>query len=204
MASNRFHWNQPTDSQHSSPPSVIVLPTFCFWNLVRYRVFTKRMMQVFEGQKGVICTRGDTLVFGAKQKKHNCHLLSVLNQTKKAGSTLKLARCQLCRTDICFCGYTIDQTGVYPDPGKVAWGTFTNVCGAFTKQCKTERELWCFPSMTTQLGRFTPNLAKTVVDAGILLNREHLTPLRPKSVALLFLINMIPVSRPASLWKHPP
>ena len=81
--------------------------------------FQRKMSQILEGLKGVVCMMDDILVYGSTQAEHNSHLISVLDKTKASGATLNEDKCHFPKKSIKFLGHIIDGSGICPDPDKV-------------------------------------------------------------------------------------
>ena len=73
--------------------------------------FQKRMSQVLDGLKGVICMIDDVLVFGSNHEEHDSRLLEVLQRIDQSGITLNAAKCEFRQASIRFCGYILDNEG---------------------------------------------------------------------------------------------
>lgn len=115
--------------------------------------FQKRMSQVLDGLKGVICMIDDVLVFGSTREEHDSRLLAVLQRIDQSGITLNAAKCEFRKASIRFCGYIIDNEGIHPDPCKTE--ALANM-----PACQNVAEVRRFLGMANQLGKFTPRLAQ--------------------------------------------
>ena len=76
--------------------------------------FQRKMSQVLEGLKGVVCMMDDILVYGSTQAEHDSHLISVLDKIKASGATLNEDKCQFSTKSIKFLGHIIDSSGIRP------------------------------------------------------------------------------------------
>ena len=114
--------------------------------------FQRKMSQMLEGQKGVVCMMDDILVYGSTQDEHDSHLTSVLDKIKASGATLNEHKCQFSKKSIKFLGHIIDSKGIHPDPHKVQaivkMKSLTNV-----------PEVRRFLGMVHQMSKFAPHLA---------------------------------------------
>ena len=114
--------------------------------------FQKRMASLLNGCKGVICMMDDILVFGSTPEEHNERLDAILDRLATAGITLNRGKCVFGQTQVRFCGYVLDATGISPDPSKVS--ALVNM-----PPCENVSDVRRFLGMANQLGRFSPNLA---------------------------------------------
>ena len=114
--------------------------------------FQRKMSQMLEGQKGVVCMMDDILVYGSTQDEHDCHLISVLDKIKASGATLNEDKCQFSKKSIKFLGHIIDSKGIHPDPDKVQ---------AIVKMKSPTNvpEVRRFLGMVHQMSKFAPHLA---------------------------------------------
>ena len=114
--------------------------------------FQKRMTAILDGCPGLILMMDDILIFGATPEEHNERLTTVLRRLAKAGVTLNRAKCIFGETQVRFCGYLLDATGIRPDPAKIS-------ALVDMPPCKNVSDVRRFLGMANQLGRFSPSLA---------------------------------------------
>ena len=138
--------------------------------------FQRKMSQLLEGLKGVVCMMDDILIYGQTQTEHDNRVHSVLSRIKAAGVTLNEEKCQFSQSSVKFLGHLIDGSGVQPDPDKVqaiiAMQSPNNV-----------KEVRRFLGMVQQMSKFSPHIAdkaKPLRDllssgAGLKVNSKHST-----------------------------
>lgn len=81
--------------------------------------FQRRMSQMLEDCKGVVCHADDILVYGEDIYQHNERLHQVLKKLEAEGLTLNSEKCEVAKNSMMFLGHRISSAGVAPDPGKV-------------------------------------------------------------------------------------
>ena len=116
--------------------------------------FQRRMSEILEGISGVVCHMDDVLIHGKSQEGHDQTLLTVLRRLEATGITLNRDKCVFSTTSVSFLGYTIDSTGIQPDPHK------TEAILKF-RQPENVTEVRRFLGMANQMSKFIPNLAET-------------------------------------------
>lgn len=128
-------------------------------------LFQKRMINILEGLKGVVCQIDDVLVFGATRKEHDDRLLAVMRRLESAGVTLNLAKCEFAKDQVQFLGHLVSKAGVQADPQKIA---------AIVKMKPPNNltELRRFLGMINQCGKFSPNLAELTQPLRALLSKN--------------------------------
>ena len=114
--------------------------------------FQRKMSQMLEGQKDVVCMMDDILVYGSTQDEHDSHLISVLDKIKASGATLNEDKCQFSKKSIKFLGHIIDSNGIHPDPAKVQ-------AIVEMKRPTNVPEVRRFMGMVHQMSKFAPHLA---------------------------------------------
>ena len=115
--------------------------------------FQRRMSELLGDIEGVVCLIDDVLVHGATKEIHEQSLKAVLQRMQEAGLTLYEDKCKFCQMKVRFLGQIVDETGVRPDPDKVA-----AVQGVPTPTCVSDVRR--FLEMVNHLNKFTPNLAE--------------------------------------------
>ena len=114
--------------------------------------FQKRMSGLLTNLEGIICMMDDILVHGRTSEEHDERLNKVLHRLQSAGLTLNRQKCQFSKTQVKFLGQVIDQTGIRPDPDKVA--AIRNVPTPVNVG-----DVRRFLGMVNHLSKFSPNLA---------------------------------------------
>lgn len=114
--------------------------------------FQRKMSQILEGLKGVVCMMDDILIYGSTQAEHDSHLISVLDKIKASGATLNEDKCQFSKKSIKFLGHIIDGNGIRPDPDKV------RAIVEMTSPVNVT-EVRRFLGMVHQMSKFSPHLA---------------------------------------------
>ena len=114
--------------------------------------FQRRTAEILSGTSGTLSMIDDVLVFGENQEEQDRNLSQALSRIKKAGLTLNAEKCEFSKASISFLGQVINESGVHPDPEKVA--AIKNI-----PVSNTVSELRQFLGMTNQLRKFIPNLA---------------------------------------------
>ena len=115
-------------------------------------VFQKRISQILENLKGVICLMDDILVFGTNQQEHDCRLEAVLGRLQEAGVTLNKEKCLFSKRRIKFLGHVIDSHGISSDPDKVS--AILNL-----KEPRNRTDIRSFLGMVNQQSKFVKELA---------------------------------------------
>ena len=113
--------------------------------------FQKRMTAILDGCPGLILMMDDILIFGTTPDEHE-RLITVLRRLAKAGVTLNRAKCIFGKTQVRFCGYLLDATGIRPDPAKIT-------ALVDMPPCKNMSNVRRFLGMANQLGRFSSSAA---------------------------------------------
>ena len=129
--------------------------------------FQKQMSKILIGLDGVICMIDDVLIHGKTPQEHDQRLVAVLTRLRKANVTLNKDKCEFSKHSIRFLGQIIDSSGIRPDPEKVK-------AIQAMKEPENITELRRFLGMTTQLSKFTPNLAETTKPLRDLLSTKNM------------------------------
>ncbi|MCG7865814.1 MAG: reverse transcriptase family protein [Candidatus Thiodiazotropha taylori] len=115
--------------------------------------FQKKMTQILEGIKGVICQTDDILVYGRTEAEHDQRLDTVLSRLQNANLTLNPEKCEFKKTSIKFVGHIIGSQGISADPERIK--------SISEMQSPTDvHGVRRFLGMCNQLGKFTPKLAE--------------------------------------------
>ena len=109
----------------------------------------------------------DVLIHGKTPQEHDQRLVAVLTRLRKANVTLNKDKCEFSKHSIRFLGQIIDSSGIRPDPEKVK-------AIQAMKEPENITELRRFLGMTTQLSKFTPNLAETTKPLRDLLSTKNM------------------------------
>ena len=128
--------------------------------------FQKQMSRVLEGLDGVVCQIDDILVHGSDQSTHDQRLKAVLDRLQSRGVTLNREKCSFNKRRLKFVGHMIDGQGISADPDKIA-------AIRDMEPPSNLSELRRFLGMTTQLGKFSPNLADLTQPLRELLHRKN-------------------------------
>ena len=83
------------------------------------------MSEILNDMEGVVCLIDDDLIHGRTQEEHDECLLKILCRLQKEGLTLNKVKCKFSQRQVPFLGQVADETGIKPDPRKVA--TIRNV-----------------------------------------------------------------------------
>ena len=124
------------------------------------------MSRVLEGLDGVVCQIDDILVHGPDQSMHDQRLKAVLDRLQSRGVTLNREKCSFNQRRLKFLGHMIDGQGISADPDKIA-------ALRDMEPPSNLSELRRFLGMTTQLGKFSPNLADLTQPLRELLHRKN-------------------------------
>ena len=155
----------PDSGRFLFPPESIPLTTFitpfgrfCF-NWLPFGTtsapehFQWRMSEILGDLNGVVCLIDDVLVHGKSQEEHDERLSKVLHRLQKEGLTLNKAKCKFLQQEVSFLGQVVDQSGIKPDPGKVA--AIRNV-----PIPTNVGDIRRFLGTVNQMSKFAPNLAE--------------------------------------------
>lgn len=61
----------------------------------------------------------DIIVYSSSFTDHLSHLALVLDKIQQSGLTLKIEKCQFCRTHLKYLGHIVSKDGIHPDPAKL-------------------------------------------------------------------------------------
>ena len=128
--------------------------------------FQRRMSEVLQGLKGVVCLIDDILIYGKTQAEHDKRLHAVLLKIAEAGITLNDKKCEISQSQVKFLGQIVDGNGIHPDPGKVTAVKQMNAPTNIT-------ELRRFLGMVNQLAKFTPQLSEATKPLRELLSSKN-------------------------------
>ena len=158
LDANSGFWQMPL-SPASAPLTTFITPfgRFCFHRLPfgitsAPEYFQCQMSEMLKDLDGVLCLMDDVLVYGKTVSEHDERLDKVLQTMQKAGMTLNKEKCQFLQKRIMFLGQLIDESGIRPDPGKVA-AIKTMTVPSNVAQLRR------FLGMINHLSKFAPNLA---------------------------------------------
>lgn len=115
-------------------------------------IFQRKMMETLQGLEGAEVFMDDILVYGTTMEQHNSRLNKVMHRVQSAGLKLNMEKCSFRQSQLKFLGHLIDQSGIRPDPEKVAAIQQMPPPGNVT-------ELKRILGMVTFLGRYIPNLS---------------------------------------------
>ena len=94
---------------------------------------------------------------------HDQHMEAVLRRFKEANVILSPQKCEFSKTELTFRGHVIDVTGIRADPEAIMDMSPPNSLS----------KLGRFLGMVSQLGKFTPNLAKLTQPLRELLSKSR-------------------------------
>ena len=158
LDANSGFWQMPL-SPASAPLTTFITPfgRFCFHRLPfgitsAPEYFQCQMSEMLKDLDGVLCLMDDVLVYGKTVSEHDERLDKVFQTMQKAGMTLNKEKCQFLQKRIMFLGQLIDESGIRPDPGKVA-AIKTMTVPSNVAQLRR------FLGMINHLSKFAPNLA---------------------------------------------
>ena len=159
LDANFGFWQIPL-SPESIPLTTFIPPfgRFCF-NRLPFGItsapkhFQRRMSEILGALNGVVCLIDDVLVHGKSQEEHDERLSKVLHRLQKEGLTLNKAKCKFSQQAVSFLGQVVDQSGIKPDPGKVA--AIRNV-----PIPTNVGDIRRFLGTVNQMSKFAPNLAE--------------------------------------------
>lgn len=115
-------------------------------------IFQRKMMETLQGLEGVEVFMDDILVYGTTMEQHDSRLIKVMQCVQSAGFKLNMEKCSFWQSQLKFLGHLIDQSGIRPDPEKVAAIQQMPPPGNVS-------ELKRILGMVTFLGRYIPNLS---------------------------------------------
>lgn len=157
----RGYW-QVTVAESSRPKTAFV--SHC--GLFQFRVlpfglcnapatFQRLMNTVLAGLVYKTCAiyLDDIVVASPTFQQHLTDLSEVLSRLESAGLSIKLSKCQFCRSELTFLGYNVSSKGIKPNEGKVK--AITNF-----KAPTTVREVRQFLSLTSYYRRFIIDYAR--------------------------------------------
>ena len=172
LDANSGFWQIPL-AEESRPLTTFLTPFGRFWfNKLPFGIssapehFQKQMSRVLEGLDGVVCQIDDILVHGSDQSTHDQRLKAVLDRLQSRGVTLNREKCSFNQRRLKFLGHMIDGQGISADPDKIA-------AIRDMEPPSNLSELRRFLGMTTQLGKFSPNLADLTQPLRELLHRKN-------------------------------
>lgn len=158
LDANSGFWQIPL-SPESIPLTTFITPfgRYCF-NRLPFGItsapehFQRRMSEILGDLEGVVCLIDDVLIHGRTQEEHDERLFKVLCRLQKEGLTLNRVKCKFSQREVPFLGQIVDESGIKPDPSKVA--AIRNV------PIPTNiGEIRRFLGTVNQMGKFAPNLA---------------------------------------------
>ena len=183
LDANSGFWQIPL-SPSSSRLTTFITPfgRFCF-NRLPFGIssapehFQRRMSEILSGIPNTVCMIDDILVYGKTQEEHDQSLLQVLERLKCKGLTLNSDKCQFSQHSIKFLGHIVNESGIKPDPEKVA---------AILKVRPPSNvgDIRRFLGSVNQLSKFAPNLAEiTKPLRDLLVKNNHWTWGEPQQEA---------------------
>ncbi|XP_021341363.1 uncharacterized protein K02A2.6-like [Mizuhopecten yessoensis] len=107
----------------------------------------------YEGLTGVNAIVDDILVSGKTRQEHDENLRVVLDRTRSVGTKLNDDKLEVGVTSVCYCGHLLSETGLQPDPEKVA-------AVRDMKPPRDKGELVAILGMINYLAKFAPNLSQ--------------------------------------------
>ena len=128
-------------------------------------VYQRTMSQIFEGEEGILTYIDDILVHGQTLEEHNERLQRALKIARKYKLKLSDKKLQLCKSEIKYLGYIINEKGISIDEGRKK---------AILEYPKPENkgDVQRFLGMITYLCRFIPNLSDKTYEMRKLLNKN--------------------------------
>ncbi|XP_054874059.1 uncharacterized protein K02A2.6-like [Amphiprion ocellaris] len=115
-------------------------------------IFQRKMIETLQGLEGVEVFMDDIVVHGTTEAEHDSRLEKVMQRIEAAGLKLNREKCLFKQKELRFLGHLIDQSGVWPDPGKVE---AIQQLPPPTDVHDLRRVL----GMVNYLGKYVPNLA---------------------------------------------
>ena len=158
LDANSGFWQVPL-APESRPLTTFLTPfgRYCF-NWLPFGItsapefFQHYMSKVLEGLEGVVCLVDDVLVYGKDQEEHDERSRAVMERLQHERLTLNREKCMFSQSRVKFLGHVIDQSGISPDPDKIA-----AICRL--KQPENVSEVRRFLGMANQMSKFAPHLA---------------------------------------------
>lgn len=159
LDANSGFWQIPL-SPKSIPLTTFITPfgRFCF-NRLPFGItsapehFQRRMSEILGDLEGVVCLIDDVLIHGRTQEEHDQRLFKVLCRLQKEGLTLNKVKCKFSQRQVPFLGQVVDESGIKPDPSKVA--AIRNV-----PVPTNVGDIRRFLGTVNQMSKFAPNLAE--------------------------------------------
>ena len=110
------------------------------------------MSEILGDLEGVVCLIDDIFIHGRTQEEHDNRLFKVLCRLQKEGPTLNKVKCKFSQRQVPFSGQVIDESGIKPDPSKVA-----AICNVPVPTIVGD--IRRFLGTVNQMSKFAPNLA---------------------------------------------
>ena len=114
--------------------------------------FQNMIQSALGGLNGVVNISDDILVFGKTEAEHANNLKACMQRLRDKNLTLNRAKCEFFRRSIEFYGHVFSDTGVAPDPKKIA--AIAKAVAPATKE-----EVRSLLGMTQYVARFIPHYA---------------------------------------------
>ena len=158
LDANSGFWQIPL-SPESIPLTTFITPygRYCF-NRLPFGItsapehFQRRMSEVLGDLEGVVGMVDDVLVHGRSQEEHDERLFKVLERLQREGLTLNKEKCKFSRSQVSFLGQVVNESGITPDPSKVA--AIQNV-----RVPTGVGDVRRFLGTINQMSKFAPNLS---------------------------------------------
>ena len=115
-------------------------------------IFQRKMSETLQGLEGTEVYMDDVLIHGETEEIHDKRLAEALKVIEAAGLKLNKEKCKFKQREVRFLGHIIDETGVRPDPQKVA--SIENF-----PEPQNVVELRRYLGMVNYLAKFVPELS---------------------------------------------
>ena len=132
---------------------------------VSAEIFQRKILEVLNDLPGVLCIADDVIIHGADDAEHDKRLENFLERCSKIGIKLNKSKFELKMKELTFMGHKITEDGIHSDPEKV---TAINSMPVPTNVSELRRFIGC----VNFLGKFLPNLSKTIEPLTNLLKKD--------------------------------
>ena len=86
---------------------------------VSSEIFQRKLLEVLEGLKGIICIADDVLVDGDDDSDHDQNLRGLLQRGRDNGISFNRTKCKFRLPEVDFMGHVVTTSGLKPDPKKI-------------------------------------------------------------------------------------